>query len=291
VASFVLLAAGRHLVSPEQDLLLLTLSPAVSLVVLRAIDGGLRGHGFSVVSAMRACVACVACVAPALLSIGGAVLASGRFVIAEMVADQGGMPWRWAATQNPGLFCLGLVLVASAAPEALESSAELPLESPYPPPLRPRAPGVRALLRLSEWAYLWVMCGLAVALFYGGFRVPFTSPWSGEHSRLWLSMGALIFVAKLVLVVCTVGAVRLLTARIFVEHIALLALRWVLPASAASLVLALAWAAALDGARSRMAAEGAGYALSALALVLAVSGARIAWSRRAPPLTAVNPWL
>jgi NADH-quinone oxidoreductase subunit H len=135
------------------------------------------------------------------------------------------------------------------------------------------------------------MCGLAVALFYGGFRVPFMSPWSGEHSRLWLSFGALLFVAKLVLVVCTIGAVRLLTARIFVEHIALLAMRWVVPASAAALMLALAWAAALDGARSRMAAEGAGYALSAFALVLAGQGARVAWSRRAPPLTAVNPWL
>ena len=293
VGGFVVLAAGRHIVSPEQDLLVLALSPALSLVVLRTLDGGLRGKGFSLRSAALACVACVACVAPALLSIGGAVLASGRFVIAEMVADQGGMPWRWAATQNPGLFLLGLVLVASAAPEAPYERAELALESPSPSrsPLRSRAPVVRSLLRLSEWAYLWVMCGLAVALFYGGYRLPFMSPWSGEHSRLWLSIGALLFVGKIVLVAAAIGAVRLLTARVFVEHVALLAFRWALPITVTALVVALGWAAALDGARSRMAAEGAGYALSAFALVVALHGVRVAWSRRAPPLTAVNPWL
>lgn len=291
VAGFLWIAVGRTLVSPEQDLLVLTLVPSVSLLVTRAIDGGFRGARFSAGGALGAALASVACVAPALLSIGGAVLASGRFVIGEMVADQGGMPWRWAATQNPGLFCLGLVLVASATPEALEGRSELPLEAPVPSPVRARASAARALLRLSEWAYLWVMCGLAVALFFGGYRVPSLSPWSGEHSRLWLSVGALLFVVKLVLAVCAVGAVRRLTSRVFVEHVALLAVRWVLPASAGALFVALAWAAALDGARSRMAAEGAGYALSAFAVVFAGHAARVAWSRRAPPLTAVNPWL
>ena len=40
------------------------------------------------------------------------ILASGRFVISEMVADQGAPPWRWAAARNPGLTGLILVLLA-----------------------------------------------------------------------------------------------------------------------------------------------------------------------------------
>jgi hypothetical protein len=120
--------------------------------------------------------------------------------------------------------------------------------------------------------------------------VPFLAAWSGE-TRAWLAVGALVFVGKLVLTVCAVGALRHLSSGVFVEHIALIAMRWVAPAAAMALVLALAWAAALDGARSRMAAEGAGYALAGFSLILAVHAARLAWARRAPPVTAVNPWL
>jgi NADH-quinone oxidoreductase subunit H len=290
LSCFVLLAVGRPLVSPDVDLLVLALSASMALLVTRTLEGGLSGLRFSPVAAFRSTLRTAACLAPALLAIGAAVLAGGRFVIAEMVGDQGGMPWRWAAMQNPGLFGLAIVLVASAAPEASDRRPELPMESAPPTVLRAVSVG-RMLLRLAEWTYLWTMCGLAVALFLGGWRLPFVAPWASESNHWLLALGAALFTGKLVATVCAVGAMRRLSSGMFVEHVARIAARWVVPSAAVALLVALGWAAALDGARSRMAADGAGYALAALSAVLLGYAARVAWARKAPPLTAVNPWL
>lgn len=292
VVGFSWLAFEHSLLSPDLDLAVAGLGVTFALVATRFVHGGARpSGGFSLWGALSAAGRSLACVVPALGALAGAVVASGRFVIAEMVAEQGGVPWRWAGMRNPGLALLFVVLVASTLPEAGAASALGPAEGLAEPPQR-RASTARALLWLAEWSFLWITCGLAVALFLGGWRVPGQSSMAQEASRMWTSVGALLFLLKLWGLVLMVGSLRRATGRLAVEHVGALALRWAVPGTALSFALALGWTAALDGARSELAADLVGYTAVALVLSVATALAFTALSRQRLASTAsVNPWL
>src|SRR5581483_1824145 len=92
-------------------------------------------------------------------------------VIAEMVGEQGGAPWRWAGMRNPGLLMLSFLLLASALPDGAATGSEPPIEG-LPEQASRRPSTTRMVARVVEAAYLWTVCGLSVVLFFGGWRVP-----------------------------------------------------------------------------------------------------------------------
>jgi NADH-quinone oxidoreductase subunit H len=287
------LSFGHWLLAPDLDLVVLTLGGAGPLLVTRSIDGGRREDGgWSLTRALAAAGRTLACLAPGLAAVGGGVLASGRFVLGEMVADQGGAPWRWAGARNPGLFVLLVVLVATAVPEADDSGA-LPAVEGLGAGASIRPSASRVLVRLAEWSYLWMTCGLVALLFLGGWRVPGVSSMAQEGSRWLTGLGAALLLVKLWGTAFGVGVLRRAAGRLAVEHVALLAARWVLPVAIAAFALGAAWTALLDGARSNLAADLAGYTAIALATTLfGFLGLLAVRSRtRLTASTSVNPWL
>ncbi len=291
--AFGWLAMGRALLSPDSDLLALGMGTAIALVIARAADGVARRRkaplrGF-VAGAGRALV----CVLPAIGAVLGAVVASGRFVVAEIVADQGGAPWRWAGMRNPGLLVLLVLLLASAVPDIAAPGAEPPIEGlPERPPRLPSAR--RAVLRVAESAYLWTVCGLSVVLFLGGWRVPGVASATQEASRTLCAAGAVLFLVKLWVIAIFLGAIRRRSGRVALEHVTSMALRLGLPATLLALVLATAWTAAQDGLRSTVGADFLGYVAVMLMTALAayIAAAALRGRRRALLQTAfVNPWL
>src|SRR5205814_451400 len=118
-----------------------------------------------VAGAVRGAARALGVLMPPFLAVTGAVIASGRFVIAEIVSDQGAAPWRWAAMRNPGLLVLSVLLVASAVPEADLERSNPPIEGLGDARPAPRS-AARRLVRLVEWTYLWTVCGLSVVLFF-----------------------------------------------------------------------------------------------------------------------------
>ncbi|HEX7670088.1 MAG TPA: hypothetical protein VF395_10915 [Polyangiaceae bacterium] len=286
------LGMGRSLFSSDLDLVAATASVSAALLCTRFTSGGVRPPGgWSLGAALSAFAASLGCIAPAIVGIGGAILASGRFVIAEMVAGQGATPWRWAAARNPGLAALSVLLLASAA---FETETSGPLASASLPSSNVMRPSVsRVLVRLAEWSYLWVMSALAVVLFFGGWRLPGVTSIAQESSRALSAVGTGLLVTKVGLVVLGVGAIRGGLSRVFVEHVALTWARWALPFALASAALAAAWGTALEGPRS--APLGDLCSVAALLLGLLGAGYLLFTAPRARAGTAgatsVNPWL
>jgi NADH:ubiquinone oxidoreductase subunit H len=291
LAGFGWLAFGRSLLAPDSDLFALFLCSAGALFVARAADGAMHSRA-GVVGAVRGGARALGASIPALLAVTGAVIASGRFVVAEIVSDQGGAPWRWAGMRNPGLFVLGVLLVASAVPEADLQRSRPPIEGLSDSRPAPRSAG-RTLLRLVEWAYLWTVCGLSVVLFLGGWRVPGVTSTAQEASRVFLGLGVAVFLVKLWVLALAVGALRRAAGRVALEHVGSLLVRWALPGGLAAVVLGTAWTAALDGASSATLADLLGYVAVMLAVVFAAY--LVAALLRGRPSTAVvasvNPWL
>ena len=290
LAAFGWLALGHSLVTPDSDLLAIALGTAFALVVARAVDGVVRSRSAGkalVESTARALV----CVLPAIAAVLGAVVASGRFVMAEMVADQGGAPWRWAGMRNPGLFVLMLLLAASAVPD-VGAHGTPPIEGLPERPMRLPST-TRTVVRVVESAYLWTVCGLTVVLFLGGWRVPGVAAVMEERSRALSGLGAGLFLVKLWTVAAGVGTIRRRAGRVAIEHVAPLALRLALPAALFGLILSTAWTAVQDGLRSAVGTDFIGYVAVMLtaALLSYIAAAALRGRRNVASAAAVNPWL
>jgi NADH-quinone oxidoreductase subunit H len=246
----------------------------------RFFDGGFtRARGWSFASAAVTAARTLGCVVPALIALAGVVFSSGRFVIEEIVADQGGVPWRWAAARNPGMLVLLLVFLAMAVPESAYRGV-VPAEVLDPGSL-PRSTS-RALVRLAEWTFLFMACGLAAALFLGGWRVPTVAFMAQESSRRLEHLGAFLFFLKFAALVGTVLVVRRVFARLFLEDVSGVLARWAAGAAVVGACVAVGWAAGFDGARSQVPAEILGYAVSALGSVALVTAGTVLL-RKAPP--------
>jgi NADH:ubiquinone oxidoreductase subunit H len=292
VVGLVRLATGHSVFSPDLDVVVAAFSVSVALLCARFADGGVGLDGeWSLGRALAAFGATLACVLPAILAIGGSILASGRFVISEMVADQGAPPWRWAAARNPGLAGLVFVLFATATLEtgdrSVLSAVGLPASDGR------RTSGSRLFVRLAEWTYLWVMSSLSVALLLGGWRLPGVPSLVQETSRALSAAGAAVLVLKVGLVVLAIGAARAGLSRVLVEHAAPLWIRWALPATLLAAALAAGWATALEGVRSGGVADFCGYLATTLAaLLVTYLTLATARARHSPAGAAgVNPWL
>jgi hypothetical protein len=220
----------------------------------------------------------------------GVVFSTGRFVIAEIVADQGGVPWRWAAARNPGMLVLLVVFLAMTVPESAYRGV-VPAEGLEPASL-PRSTS-RALVRIAEWTHLFMACGVACALFLGGWRVPTVTFMAQESSRRLEILGAVIFITKFAATVGVVLVIRRVFSRVFLEDVSGVFARWAAGAGIAGACLAVGWAAGFEGSESQIPAEILGYAVSALGLlVLSLSAAVLLRKERPhPSLSTVNPWL
>lgn len=293
LVAFGWLAMGRALLSPDSDLLALAMGTAIAVVIARAADRAVRRRKTPIRGFVAGAGRALVCVLPAIGAVLGSVVASGRFVVAEIVADQGGAPWRWAGMRNPGLLVLLVLLLSSAVPDVAAPGSEPPVEGlPERPPQLPSAR--RAVLRVVESAYLWTVCGLSVVLFLGGWRVPGVPSAAQEASRALCVVGAGLFLVKLWVIALCLGAIRRRAGRVSLEHVTPMAARLALPATLVALLVATAWTAAQDGLRSTVGADFLGYVAVMLTAALGtyIAAAALRGHRRAPVQTAlVNPWL
>jgi hypothetical protein len=293
LAAFGWLALGHTLLTPDSDLLAIAIGTAGALVIARAVDGAVRSRHLPGKALVVALGRALVCVVPAIGAVLGAVIASGRFVMAEMVADQGGTPWRWAGMRNPGLLVLMLLLVASAIPDVGMQHALPPIEGLPERPSRAPSSTTRIVVRVIESAYLWTACGLAVVLFLGGWRVPGVASAAQEGSRLLSGLGAGLFLVKLWTIALIVGAIRRRAGRVAIDHVAPLAFRLAMPAALLGVALATAWTAAQDGLRSAVGADFIGYVAVMLMVVLVayIAAAALLERKNVAGVATVNPWL
>jgi NADH:ubiquinone oxidoreductase subunit H len=284
------LALGHSLFGPDVDLLALLLGSTLSLIGARffaALSSARPGSSFS--RACRAAVHTLVSSLPAAVAVAGAILASGRFVVGEIVAEQGGAPWRWAGFRSPGLFVLLLVLVATALPQAAGAAADS--KGDVNGGGRGAGPRGGIFLALSEAVHLWVTAALAVLLFLGGSRLPGVTSMAQEVSPWLAALGLAGSALQVGLLALSVAALRRGAGGFRPEHVAPLAVRHAIPVSVGALVMTALFAGVLDGADTPLAADISGTAFSFLSALVVVAMAFVLGRRSSPQVAGVNPWL
>ncbi len=240
----------------ELDVGILYLLSLTSLVTVALVTGGWDAErAWSPLTGLRAALRVLACELPAALSIAAVVLVTGSLRLRDItlaqvgtgggLAECGSWPWTWLSVKTPQLFLLFALFFATVLVEGRGSPSRAPGSLAAPAELSaidsPRVAAIvsfrRAAFFFAEWSNVFLMCGVASALFLGGWYVPGVSAQEHEVSGSLQVLGTLLFLAKSWALVGLVVAVRAALPKIRAEVVISLAARYVLPFAATCLAL------------------------------------------------------
>lgn len=293
-AAFTALALGRALILPDLDLGILLLSTITALTAAGLVLGGWRrGRRWSLLDGAGGALSILSYQLPLLIGVMCVVLMTGSLRIEDIVAAQGGAPWRWNVFQSPVLLLAFMLVTVAALPEASRAPLELPEADGETPGVVSHHAGMRAVVFLAEWGAAFIVAGVAAALFLGGWRLPGVS-WNLQRSSAPLiGLGALLFQVKCWLLLLGTLALRWALPRVRLEQMAAVCWRYLVPLSLVALLSTVLWLIAAHSPVLRALEGASGYVLFALCLiVLAWFTRRVMIALRDPQAQMnVNPWL
>lgn len=147
-----------------------------SLVGVGVFLGGYASNSkWSMLGGMRGASQIISYEIPATITIISIVLLAGGLSMKTLINGQGGAPHEWYIFHNPFAFVGFFVFFISALAETNRAPFDLPeAESELVSGYNTEYTGMKfGLFALAEYIEVFVVCGVAVALFLGGYKVPF----------------------------------------------------------------------------------------------------------------------
>lgn len=147
-----------------------------SLVGVGVFLGGYASNSkWSMLGGMRGASQIISYEIPATITIISIVLLAGGLSMKTLIDGQGGAPHEWYIFHNPFAFVGFFVYFISALAETNRAPFDLPeAESELVSGYHTEYTGMKfGLFALAEYIEVFVVCGVAVALFLGGYKVPF----------------------------------------------------------------------------------------------------------------------
>jgi len=249
-ATFVVMPFANRLLGGELDVGVLFLIALVALLGLGFVTGGsMANERWSILRGLRAAGRIFVYELPAIVALVCVVSITGSLRLEDIVAaqggqggslfDAGGWPWHWFVFRNPATFALFLSYLTVAITADARASKALP-QAEASSAQRGKV-GTRALLfYFGEWAHVFVTCGIASAIFLGGWQIPFVAGAAQESAGALKVIGAALFLMKSWGLVLFVVWLRWALPRLGAEDRSRVALRWFLPlAIVASALVAL----------------------------------------------------
>ena len=209
-----------------------------SLVGVGVFLGGYSSNSkWSMLGGMRGASQIISYEIPATITIISIVLLAGGLSMGTLIGGQGGMPQEWYLFHNPFAFMGFFIYFISALAETNRAPFDLPeAESELVSGYHTEYSGMRfGLFALAEYIEVFVVCGVATALFLGGYKVPFD-----------LGTGA-IFVEKIGLdqmIAKNIGQVLELGSfftKTFALYYVVIWVRWTLPRLRVDQLMTLCW--------------------------------------------------
>ncbi len=232
-----------------------------SLVGVGIFLGGYSSNSkWSMLGGMRGASQIISYEIPVTLSIIAIVLMAGGMSMGTLIGAQGGMPHEWYILHNPFTFIAFFVYFIAALAETNRAPFDLPeAESELVSGYHTEFSGMRfAFFALAEYIEVFVVCAVAVALFLGGYKVPFELG-SGQFFVDRLGMDVMIaknignfleigsFLTKTFALYYVVIWVRWSLPRLRVDQLMTLCWKYLTPIALFNLVGAAVWMWAFDG--------------------------------------------
>lgn len=276
-ATFVVMPFGHQLVGADLDIGVLFLITLTALVSIALVTGGWSASGrWSLLGALRAAAQIIAYEIPAATAVVCVVMMTGSLRVQDIITAQGGpggsplevggWPWYWFVFKSPITFALFALYFTATLAEGARAQGSVP-EAEGAPAAAPRAGLRQALFFFAEWANVFVMCGLASAIFLGGWQVPGIASAAHEGRFGLLAFGALIFLVKSWLLIAAVVWLRWALPRVRVDQMTSLCWRWFVPLTLAAAALTALWMVARVPQTAQLAISLVTFALWAFATI------------------------
>lgn len=267
-ATFAAMPIAEARYGVELDVGILYLLSFMSLTTMTLVTSGGSSTG-GIRARLRALVAVVLCELPAALALLHVVLIAGSLHLGELVASQagpegsladtGGMPWFFHAFRRPQLFVLFVLFFTALLIEP--KSQLLPTTKTF----RSHAHD------FARWGNVFVMCGLATAVFLGGWLVPGVPLLDHQTKPLFLVLGTIIFLLKSWLLTLAVVGARAVLPRLSPRNVPRLVLRVFLPIALLSIALTVAETRFIVLPRFRVLLSAISFALLVLVVCLVIA--------------------
>lgn len=226
-----------------------------SLVGVGIFLGGYSSNSkWSMLGGMRGASQIISYEVPVTISVLAMVLMAGGLSFGTIVKAQGGLPHQWYILHNPFTFIAFFIFFIGALAETNRAPFDLPeAESELVSGYHTEFTGMRfAFFALAEYMEIFVVCGVAAALFLGGYQVPFElgsgvlfTEKLGLDPELSRKIGNALeigsFVSKTLLLYYVVIWVRWTLPRLRVDHLMTLCWKYLTPISLFNLVGCAVW--------------------------------------------------
>jgi NADH-quinone oxidoreductase subunit H len=175
---FVVMPFGESVVATNMNVGVFYIMAVTAFVVVGILMSGWSSNSnWALFGAVRGAAQVISYEIPAGIALMVPVLMAGSLSMQDIVRAQGGMPWDWFVFRNPAAFVAFFISVTSSLAEGNRTPFDLPeAESELVAGYHAEYSGFRlAIFLMVEWANMWIMAGLAVTLFLGGWQVPFVA--------------------------------------------------------------------------------------------------------------------
>ncbi len=173
---------------------------AVSAIVVLGIlmAGWSSNNKWSLLGAMRTAAQLVSYEIPSSLAILAVVMVAGSFNLNDICAAQSGWFWNWFVFGKfPFLFITFIIYFIASLAETNRAPFDIPeAESELVAGYHTEYSGMRfAFFYLAEYGNMFVVAGVAAALFFGGWNSPFGVYLSGPvWGAFWMISKAMVLV-------------------------------------------------------------------------------------------------
>jgi NADH-quinone oxidoreductase subunit H len=253
-ATFVVMPFGQYLIAADLDIGILFVIAVTSLVTIGLMTGGWASNNkWSLLGGIRSAAQIISYEIPGAVAIVCIVMMTGSLRLQDIIVAQGGMgasfydvggwPWYWFVFRNPITFALFFLYFTTALAEGNRAPFDLPeAESELVAGYSTEYSGMRYLFFFfAEWANVFVMCGIASALFLGGWQIPGVSPAQQEASFGLQILGAFLVLLKSWILIFVVIWIRWTLPRIRIDQMMNLCWKWFVPLSFGAFLLTAVW--------------------------------------------------
>jgi len=247
LATFTVLPFSSGFILSDLNIGIFYLLGVSSLVGVGIFLGGYSSNSkWSMLGGMRGASQIISYEVPVTLSILAIVLIAGGLSFKTLVSGQTGFPNGWYIFHNPFTFIAFFVYFISALAEANRAPFDLPeAESELVSGYHTEYSGMRfAFFALAEYMEVFVLCGVASALFLGGYKVPFDLGGDTIIGQ-FLQIGS--FFTKTLLLYYVVIWVRWTLPRLRVDQLMTVCWKYLTPIALFNLIGTAVWIWAFDG--------------------------------------------
>jgi NADH-quinone oxidoreductase subunit H len=252
---FVVLPFGESTVVTDLNVGVFYISSVTAFVVVGILVSGWASNSkWALFGGIRGAAQVISYEIPAGIALMVPVLMAGTLSLQGIVRAQGGMPWEWFVFQSPAAFVAFFIAVTSSLAEGNRTPFDPPeAESELVAGYHAEYSGFRlAVFLMVEWANMWIMAGLAVTLFLGGWQIPGVTAEMYVAARgttaipggLWflLQLGSmLVFIVKTWALVFLFIWLRWTLPRVRVDQMMTLCWKYLVPGAFACFIVALLW--------------------------------------------------